>query len=299
MARPAKFTEATAQTMLDYLAENPDIKAALYAATGGEITNSRTFLRWLERAEAGDPKYMVSWPRGTPPRSFSEAYIAAREQSKILLDSTYRAEIQHGVEETLRNPQTGEPIWEIDEVALAQFESDKETARACGVFDPFYRHDPVTGGRVPVKVRRQVGAAQKIHGMRSLIPAQYNPSERREVDANVSAQVVVTGSINPDAPPPLQMIEGPMTPMRADLERRLAELRARGPQHAHPIGVERQLPPIPRARPDDPPEYVGRGGSVRAEDKAPLEPGRATPPTPLDPLQRDLAETGGRGMKVG
>ena len=74
MARPAKFTEATAQTMLDYLARTAGSHKSHALRSDRRRDHKNTlarFLRWLERGEAGDPKYMVSWPPGALRRDHS------------------------------------------------------------------------------------------------------------------------------------------------------------------------------------------------------------------------------------
>jgi hypothetical protein len=62
--------------------------------------------------------------------------------------------------------------------------------------------------------------------------------------ANVSGHVLGVEGIAPNAPLPAPGVERVATPMRQDLERRLAELRANGPKNPYPKGVngERQLP---------------------------------------------------------
>jgi len=184
---------------------------------------------------------------------FHEACIQAQRIFRLLAESQVRsllASPESGGGGHLRQvfDGSGKPAWEVDPIKAAHaLEMDDfdwsitygENARR----DDVYARDE-RGALIPLTVRDPIPSQTLIHLIRSLFGDQYNPSDRKEVDSKHQVEVLVIGDKKPKQ----------QSSLRADLEARLAEVRA-NPNRAtaKPNGP---VAMIPHANPSDPPERL-------------------------------------------
>jgi hypothetical protein len=222
--------------LLDYLVQRPKLEpAARYVGYSGKYI-------WtiLKKSNEGDPKCLVRWPdRDSEQRiQFAEAVVLARRLWKVRYDATLREDVERGIPEI----QTfqGEVVWRKDAEALATWGGDTMEAREAafrlgGLTDYPFEHRINARGkseRIPLTLYRPAPGALRQHVARSLMPEQYNPPETRITDTQHSGAVLI---LNANRAPYAKDYVAPESPMKRDLAQRLADLRAKGPEHKHPL----------------------------------------------------------------
>jgi hypothetical protein len=255
MAEPnnEKWSAALGKMLCDRLTVNPSITGAAKFLS----VSPRAVFLWL-RASSKDQsanvppdqsKWGIVWPveEGEdlpPPMYLHEGVIQAQKLFRAIAETQLRALLADPdegggqVREVLDG--TGKPAFEVDTLraahALEMDDDDWEltygkNARRDDVFARDER-----GALVPKKVRDPLPSQTLIHLARSLFGDTFNPSDRREVDTNVKVETLVIGS------PPRKKVD---SPLRAELEARLREIRA-NPDRAS-------------ARPTGPVQMIGHG----------------------------------------
>lgn len=269
------LSQDTMSAVLDVLcSERPTYQAAATAA-GISVRSLFCWIRASAKDEAdgvppAESKYGVVWPEETAePDYLHRAVVLARRMYGVLLDGDTRSLLAGTPRIVIEN---GKVCWEQDPLLLAQYKNAEEAA-IMGIDDWPYKHTP-DGARIPLVVVDPLPASARIHLLRSLLPNIYNPESREAVTATHRHEV--SGVLEVATPAPQPAAPGATAPaignspsaLRADLQRRLAELRANGPEHPRPNAV----PPINSATgaSGDPVEHVT--GSQAPADVA--EPAR-------------------------
>jgi len=261
--------EAKLCEILDFLVQDPHMQRASRHAG----YSSKYIWTMLKRSGEGDPKYLVRWPdRDCENRiQFGEAVALARRLWKVSFDHTLRSAVDIGVPEV----QTfqGEVIWEKDGALLAEYGGDtldaKEVAeRIGGVLDYPYKHRVGPNGkleRIPLTLYKPAPGALRQHVARSLLPSEYNPPEVRQASSEHSGSVLI---LNANRPAYAKDYVAPMTPIKQDLQQRLADLRAKGPTHKHATDANghKTIPKIGNgSTTNDPPEKNGYGAAATVD----------------------------------
>ncbi len=259
-----KWSPEIGAKICDRLTVNPNLTQAANIAAG----SPKLVFLWIRNSAADQrndvpveqSKYGIHWPveDGKDPAEvpliyFHEAVIQAQRIFRLLAESQVRsllASPESGGGGHLRQvlDGNGKPAFEVDPLRAAHaLEFDDfmwkltygENARR----DDVYARDE-RGALIPLKVRDPIPSQTLIHLIRSLFGDQYNPSDRREVDSKHSVEVLVLGEKNKGKP---------MSSLRADLEARLAAIRANPDRaSAKPTGPVAMI-----GRGDnDPPEHV-------------------------------------------
>jgi hypothetical protein len=223
--KPQRPSKATLALVLDHLVHNPVMADAMRAI--GHAPN--TIFVWARRAKEGDPRFLLRWPDAEGPEiDFAAGIVLARSMQAAVFEATLRRDCTSGTPRVLRTP-AGDVVYEMDHRLIAEFEGDADVARRLGYDDPFYLHDQ-DGSRIPTVVYDQAPGALRQHLARSVLTG-YNPSERVAVDNRHSGTLIVRKATNqtPVSMPPYARarMEAEPSPLRADLLRRLADLRTR------------------------------------------------------------------------
>jgi hypothetical protein len=256
-----KAFEAKLAEILDYLAQDPAIEPAFRAAG----YTSKIIWEWIKRSGEGDPKYLVAWPdRKAEKIQFGEAIALARRLWKVRYDHTLRADVDRGQPEV--QVFQGEVVWEKDAALLAEWgdgpEAKEAAERIGGYADYPYKHRLNEFGkqeRIPLVLYKSAAASLRQHVARSLIPSEYNPPEVRQVSSEHSGAVLI---LNANRPAYAKDYVAPPSPIKQDLQQRLADLRARGPAHKHATDANghKVIPKIGLgSSSNDPPEHTGHG----------------------------------------
>lgn len=260
-ATKQKPSKETLCAVLTALTTNPVLAHAMKLGAPG-YRGDTTIFQWAQASRAGDPRFAdLRWPSPEgEPITFHSGIVQARQIFLAHGEALLRRDaLGGGTPRVLRNAN-GDVVFEQDYKMIADFEGNADEARALGNVDPFYVHD-ASGARVPVIVHDQAPAALRQHVARSLL-AGYNPSDRREVDARHSGGVMIIkatqqGASNKQAPPPYSREAmaaaqaEPVSDLKADLLRRLEDLRQRGPTNPRP---QRPVSVGGYSRTDDPAE---------------------------------------------
>jgi len=297
MANPSneKWSPEVGGTLCDRLTVNSSIpQAAKFVSVTGKC--ALLWMRASARDQANDvplekSKFAIRWPRqqegdAEPPLIwFHEAVVLSQKLYRAMAESNLRAllaDTEEGggiIREVLDG--TGRPVWEVDTLRAAhalEMNDDMwsltygDDARR----DDIYKRD-AEGRLIPKKVRDPLPSQTLIHLARSLFGSTFNPSERRESDVNVKVEtLVIDGALR-------KKID---SPMRAELEARLREIRA-DPNRASakPTGP---VAMIGRGNPNDPPERI----TGLADDAAPRladHPRAYVVPTPSAPKPASYA----------
>jgi hypothetical protein len=224
-----KRTHDNMRAVLDVLSDGRGVTTA---ARSIGVT-ARVIYMWLRESAmhaakvearemtAEESPYLINWPlddegnASGDPIWFHRGPEQARQMAKVSLETGAFELLQHGYKRLVL--ENGKPVYEVDDKAIAEWGDDKKSAEELGGhFDYPYKHD-ANGARIRMYVYDPVPAQLKIHGMRALVPS-WDVSEKREIDQKVSGGVMIIGA-------PAK----PLTPLRQDLETRLAEVRANGP----------------------------------------------------------------------
>jgi hypothetical protein len=230
--------------VLNWLANRSPIYAEAMRSAG--YKNDGTIVRWMQLSRQGREGYTVRWPmEDGPDVPFFQAINTARDIWIANAEARLRSDCDLGRERVLRDAK-GDVIWEKCGALLAEWGGDtpeaKENAeRLGGVFDYPYQHRTNAEGkleRVPAVEYLIAPAALRQHIARSIM-AGYNPSDRKEIDTRHSGGVMIfkatkQGDTLKGPPPPysreaMASEAKPLTPLQADLMKRLEDLRARGP----------------------------------------------------------------------
>lgn len=220
----------------------------------------------LKRSGDGDPKFLVRWPdRESQQRiQFGDAVALARRLWKVKFDHTLRSDVDVGYPEV--QTFNGDVVWAKDPALLAEWGGDtlqaKQDAEGLGgVFDYPYKHQIGETGkleRVPLEIYKPAPGALRQHVARSLLPSEYNPPENRQISTEHSGSVLILNASR--APYAKNYV--PDTPIKRDLQQRLADLRAKGPEHKHAVDANghKMVPKIGAgSTANDPPERNGYG----------------------------------------
>jgi hypothetical protein len=229
----AKTTKPTPETLckvLDFLANVSPILADAMRAVG--YAPGTVFL-WAKLANEGDPRFLIRWPDPEGAEiNFAAGIVLARSMQCAAFEATLRRDVTQGHPRVLRTP-AGEVIYEQDHKLIAQWEGDADAARTIGgIADPFYVHDQ-DGARVPVIVFDPAPAMLRTHLARSVLGPQFNPGTNVSIDNRVSGVMTISKATAQGSPPPYarqkpEMASPADTPLRQDLLKRLADLRANG-----------------------------------------------------------------------
>ena len=254
-----KEFEAKLVEILDTVAQDPAMERAMRLAG----YSPKYIWLWLKRSGDGDPRYLVRWPDKKAQKiQFCDAVVLARRLHKIKMDATIRSAVDVGVPEVQMHD--GEMLFEKDLALLAEWGDDKDAAeRIGGVVDFPYKHIINAQGkreRIPLVIYRPAPAALRQHVIRSLIPSEYNPPEVRSISTEHSGSVLVLNANRPAYAK--DYVPAVASPIKQDLQQRLADLRARGPAHKHAVD-KNGLKTIPKisagSTSNDPPERTGHG----------------------------------------
>ena len=285
-----RFNEQLAQKILDAASENPS-PSALRRKFG---FGAKTLLWWVyasnqekvafeERRLGREPKYLISWPTDTEvePRWFHDLFKLATRMHSLTLDLENRSEALLGSRRPVRDPRTNRQLYELDEENVRFVghpdpfsEQARSIADTLGLDDFPFAHDE-DGRRIPVVEHVPQPAQLKIHNLRALAPATYDLTDKVEHAGSIQSHVLVVGGNK-------SIDRSTVSPMRNDLEQRLAAIRANGPQNPKP---DRPLL-IHGQGASDPPEKTGAGAPVDAcTVPPPREPVADVPPdVPPQPL---------------
>ena len=197
----------------------------------------------IARSGDGNPKFLVRWPdRESEKRiQFVDAIAVARQLHKIKFDHTLRSAVDVGI--PIVQTFQGEVVWEKDPALLAQWGGDtkqaKEDAEGLGgIIDYPFKHVIGESGkleRVPLEVYQPAPGNLRQHVARSLMPNLYNPPETRQISTEHSGAVLVLNG----GRAPYAKDYTPDTPIKRDLQQRLADLRAKGPEHKYATDRQR------------------------------------------------------------
>jgi hypothetical protein len=287
-----------AETVLDFIVEHGSIPSAAKSIGA----SSKLIYIWMtassedEKACVIDSKYIVAWPTEEK-QFFHKACFLARRMHAGNLDSIMREQLTNGYRRPLYDGN-GKPLWEVDPLIAAHalemedfeweitYGSRKRT-------DVFKRNE--RGELIQATTQDVAPAAFKIFGARSILPNSWNPSDKVEQSTKISGGVLVVGA----------RPERPATPLVHDMEARLAEIRANGPQNPKPdrpveIGGRADDPADdkPRALPspklaEHPRAYVERQALPSPVKEAPPSP---TPSYARPDNRLDRGEGIGRGQ---
>jgi hypothetical protein len=259
-----KEFEAKLAEILDTVSQDPAMERAMRLAG----YSPKMIWLWLKRSGEGDTKYLVAWPDKKARKiQFCDAVVLARRLHKVKMDATIRSACDVGIPEVQMHD--GAVLYEKDAALLAEWGDDKEAAeRIGGVIDFPYKHIINEQGkreRIPLVLYRPAPAALRQHVIRSLIPSEFNPPEHRVTSTEHSGSVLI---LNANRPPYAKDYQAPPSPIKQDLQQRLADLRARGPAHKHATD-KNGLKTIPKIGTgsvcNDPPERNGYGAAPQVD----------------------------------
>jgi hypothetical protein len=248
--------------ILDRIVQDPTLERACRAAG----YSGKYVWTMLKRSGDGDPRYLVRWPdRQSGQRiQFGDAIALARRLHTVKFDHTLRSAVDVGI--PIVQTFQGAVCWEQDAALLAEWGGDnpesKETAeRIGGVKDYPYKHRIGASGkleRIALEVYQPAPGALRQHVARSLMPGSYNPPENRSIATEHSGRVLILNASRPAYAKDYT----PDTPIKRDLQQRLADLRAKGPEHKHATDAQghKVIPKIGLgSTANDPPERNGYG----------------------------------------
>ncbi len=133
---------------------------------------------------------MIDFPEGDPPQQFADALVYCRRVSLITWESIIRDQVMNGTPRILRNPSTGEPVWEVNEDTVGL---DDEAMQILGMSEPtcaWHRIKRDANGKpVPVIVRDPAPAHLAIKILQSAVPG-YADVKHVSLDAKVTGAVM-------------------------------------------------------------------------------------------------------------
>jgi hypothetical protein len=254
--------------ILDRIVMRPDMEPACRAAG----YSPKYIWTMLKRSGDGDPRYLVRWPDREDQQQiqFCDAVLLARRLHTVKFDHTLRSAADVGV--PIVQVFQGAVCWEQDAALLAEWGGDnpesKETAeRIGGIKDYPFKHRMGNGGkmeRIPLEIMQPAPGAFRAHIARSLMPQSYNPPENRQISTEHSGAVMILNGGRPAYAKDFVA----NTPIKRDLQQRLADLRAKGPEHKHATTVDgrKTIPKLGNGSDaNDPPERNGRGATPQID----------------------------------
>jgi hypothetical protein len=238
-----------------------------------------TVFSWLakSRASPDDPNWMVAWPDDQGDAlPFFQAVVLAQRAHLMHFRQRLVRDVDVGTPRTLRDP-SGAVVYEIDHKLMAIHEGDAESARALGCDDPFFLHDK-DGARIPVVVYDPSPAALRQHAARSLLVG-FNPADNQVRDVKHSGGVMIVKATGNNVRPAYARPEAaPISPLRADLLKRLADLTEHGPANPKPSApvqvFGRPSPNDPVERTIEPTRHVQPAEHARAYQASTPQPAR-------------------------
>ena len=264
----------------DFLTANPNFAAAA-RLVGSSSKQPKLVFVWMRNSandeRAGVPvdksKWAIrDWPeQGDGPIYFHTAVIQARKIFGLIAESqvtSLLASTESGGGGHLRTVMDGGKVaFTVDPLvashALEYSDDLWELTYGNRKREDVYARDE-NGALIPLTVRDPIPSQTLIHLIRSIFPEQFNPQDRKQIDARHQVEVLVLADQKPARQP---------SDMRADLEARLKEIRERGPQNRGIASV------FGRDRPDDPKENV----ATFPADAPPERPRLAAPPSYAKP----------------
>lgn len=234
------LSEENMVRVLDMLCTNPSPTKAARAIGGGD----KLIWQWGTKSAAKEAMnvpieesgFGVRWPDpDAPPIWFHHAF---QQASRIFFSL---ASMEHMA---LIGPDAGHKRVARDGSGRIQFKVDLKAASDAMRMDDVtwelcYGDRPKTdiferdenGCLIPDTFTEPLPAQLRIHLLRSLLPSQFNPEQRSTSEVIHNGGVLVIGEHKP---------EKPASALRADLETRLAAIRANGPKHgkpSHPVEI--------------------------------------------------------------
>jgi hypothetical protein len=209
------FTQEKMRRLLDEIASGKSMSQATALAYG-----SRSKIGWVhvrnskKEKDADLPpdqcKYWVyDWPEKSEGHHLCDAYAMAVQIAKLDFHMETLAEIRQSTRPVLEG---GRVMYEVDHELVALYEGDADVARLCGVHDPFFKHDPVTGARIPLRVRDRTSAALTLKALAVVDPERWD----RPTEVNVTKRIQAVLTVG-EKPQSKQMTQGEMT-LREKLE---------------------------------------------------------------------------------
>lgn len=287
--------EATMIRVLDLLCTNPSpTKAARAIGASDKLLwtwGTQSAAKAAQNVPIEESGFAVHWPDpDAPPVWFHEAFLQA---GRIFLSL---ASMEHSA---LIGPDSGNTRVARDGSGRIQFKVDLKVASDAMTMSDFdwelYYGEGGPGSingharaRTDIFERDADGcliadtyveplpAQLRIHLLRSLLPSQFNPTDKSTSEVHHSGGVLVVGE---------RKAERPSSPLRDDLESRLAAIRAKGPAHPRPNAP---VQVFGRGQ-GDPPEHVNNGAGddvrpdLRNHPRAYEVPKLAPPPSPPTP----------------
>ena len=242
-----KCTEENMVAVLDRLVERPSITgaAAVIGASGKLLfcwmRNSYIDKQKFEVGEIVESKWRIRWPdEDGEPEFFHDSVRLAQRLYAIEADAQNREMLVHGTKRLVMNGPM--PCFEVDDKALAEWGDDKEGAkRIGGYFDYPYLHNS-DGSRIRLFATEHVPSQTRIHTLRAIAGGVYDLVDRQSTEVQVGGGVLV---LHGNA-----QQKRPDTPIVRDMEAKLAEIRARGPQNPKPDA------PVAIGKPSDEPKAL-------------------------------------------
>jgi len=228
-----KWSKENGVLVVDSLAENPNLTLAAKLVAGGQ----KLIFAWMKASsieEASDlapenAEHGIEWPEPGEWIFFHRAVIQSQKRFLAVAASQVRSllaspESGGGGHERIVTGADGKPAFTVDNLIAAHaLEYDDEMWEL--VYGKRKRSDVYArdehGALIPWKVRDPIPSQTLIHLIRSLFPDMFDPIQRTQADVHHSGAVLVLG----DQPKPA--INKESTPLRDDLQARLAEIRAR------------------------------------------------------------------------
>jgi hypothetical protein len=292
-----KWTKENGVLIVDSLAENPNLTQAAKLVGGGQ----KLIFHWMKASSVDEAagiapenaEHGIQWP-DEEWIYFHRAVIQSQKRFLAVAQSQVRSllaspESGGGGHERIVTGADGKPAWLVDPLIAshAMTMNDDEWELSYGQnrkrSDVYARDE--RGALIPWKVRDPIPSQTLIHLIRSLFPDMFNPSQNTQADVHHSGAVLVLGDQAPET-----KAAATISPLRQDLEARLAEIRARGGNKPDaPVAVFRDMRSIDQ--PDDTPRA------------APAQPKRLPAPRPSGPPQdygrpATPLDGGGRGRGV-
>jgi hypothetical protein len=236
-----KWSKENGALVADFLCENSNLTQAAKLVGGG----SKLVFHWMkashnEEAAGASPseaEYGIEWPEPGDHIFFHRAVVETQKRFLALAQGAVRSllaspESGGGGHERIVTGADGKPAWLVDPLIAAhalEYDDDiwELTYGKRKRSDVFARD--ANGALIPWKVRDPIPSQTLIHLIRSLLPEQFDPINRTQADVTHHGAVLVLGD-----QPKETAASAATSPLRQDLEQRLAEIRARGPAVGKP-----------------------------------------------------------------
>jgi hypothetical protein len=272
------YSPENAQRVLDFIVEHGSIPSAAKSIGA----SSKLVYIWItqssedEKIGVVDSRFIVSWPTEEK-QFFHKAALLARRMNAMNYESTLRQQVNEGFQRKLFD-SAGKPLWRCDpKIAADALEMDDfewEITHGRRARSDVFMRD-ADGALIQETVFDVPASALRIHAARSILGGAWNPSTEVNQTTKISGGVLVVGA----------RAERPATPLVHDMEARLAEIRANGPQNPKPdrpveIGGRADDPADDKPRAAlPPPRLVDHPRAHRAEQPLP-PPAKEAPPSP-------------------